>query len=113
MTASERKKANDKELEDINNYNKELTLKLNEIITNPANIDFKRAVMLEAATGEKKFGKNSLASANYIFVWDDLKDYNKLYKIEDYVESKLNSAKFTIGFKTASEIGVALRIAIK
>ena len=77
-------------------------------------IDFKKAVMYEAATGEKKFGANSPATANYILVWDDLnQNNNHLYNIKDYIESKVNSAKFNIGFKTAKDVGIAMRIAIK
>ena len=113
-TAKERRASGDEEILSIDKNNKHKTEILNSIVENPVNIEFKKAVMYEAATGEKKFGANSPATANYILVWDDLnQNNNHLYNIKDYIESKVNSAKFNIGFKTAKDVGIAMRIAIK
>ena len=107
-TAGERRKNGDAEILSIDAYNKDMTNKLNYIIAN--NPAFKRAVMYEAATGEIKFGKNNPASANYVLIWDDVHNNNHLYTIDEYVDSKINSATFSIGFKTAKDIGIAMRI---
>lgn len=113
-TAGDRRKSGDKEILSIDKDNKHMTEMLNSIIENPANIEFKKAVMYEAATGEKKFGTGSDAVANYILVWDDLnKSNNHLYSIENYIDLKVNNATFNIGFKTAKDIGIAMRITVK
>lgn len=111
QTAKERRKAGDTEILSIDAYNKDLSSKLNNIIVN--NPDFKRAVMYEAATGEIKFGKGAPASANYVFVWDDVSNNNHLYTVDEYIDSKVNFATFSIGFKTAKDIGIAMRIIVK
>lgn len=90
---------------------KDLSNKINEIISR--NPDFKRAVMYEAMTGEIKFGKDSPAAANYVLVWDDLGNKNNLYTVNEYLNHCYNSAKFDIGFKTAKNSMVALRIEVK
>lgn len=113
-TAKERRAKGDEEILSINKDNKHMTEILNSIIENPINIEFKKAVMYEAATGEKKFGINSPATANYILVWDELSSNNNhLYNIKDYIDKKVNNATFNIGFKTAKDIGIAMRIAVK
>lgn len=90
---------------------KDMSEKLKEIISR--NPDFKRAVMYEATTGEIKFGKDSPATANYVLVWDDLGNKNILYTIDEYLNHCYNFAKFDIGFKTAKNSMVALRIEVK
>lgn len=51
------------------------------------NIGFYQAVIREAALGEHKFGKDSIACPNYFFVWDDINPSNsKLYTAEEYLQ---------------------------
>lgn len=85
---------------------------LNEIINE--NPEYKKAVMYEAASGEKKFGKDCDSCANCIFVWDDVKpERSKFYSnIEKYIEEHMN-ANFLISYKSAGEYSsISLRIII-
>ena len=84
----------------------------NEIIDK--NPEYKKAVMYEATSGEKKFGKDSDSCANCIFVWDDIKpERSKFYSnIEKYIEEHMN-ANFLISYKSAGEYSsLSLRIII-
>ena len=91
--------------------NKDLTKIVKDLFSNK---EFKRLVLLEAASGEVKFGKNSNNTADYVFVWDMLKpEKNKLYTIEEYVDHIIDQAQVIIALKTATKTSTALRIITK
>ena len=96
-TISQKMKDNDPDTLKAKADMKQMTSKLNEILSR--NPEFKRAVMYEAATGEIKFGKKSNASANYILIWNDIKSDNHLYTVNEYIDSHVNTAKFSFEFK--------------
>lgn len=102
----------DEELMGVKASLKKMTSDLNGIIER--NSEFKRAVLYESATGEVKFGKDSQAAANYVFVWDDRSNKSKLYDMDEYIDHCLNTAKFGFGFKTANNRSlIVLRIMTK
>lgn len=100
---------------DLINAQKDVDLlesKLNDIISN--NSDFKMAIMREATTGENKFGPDSKSAANYVLIWDDVKNNNKLYTIDEYLKHCYNTAKFELGYKTANNNSfLSFRIIVK
>lgn len=86
--------------------------------------EFKRQIMLEAASGRCKFGNpdrpidddsQPTGVANYVYVChSDLK--SKLYTVEDFVREYINKTKFVFGHKSnsgKSDRFVALRIPVK
>ena len=79
---------------------KELTKYLNKKLTE--NKDFMKALLIEAMSGNHKFGKNSNSAANCVFVWSNDASKNKFYpSIEKYVDHILqNNLKVEIGWKT-------------
>ena len=91
----------------------ELTQMLNKLLDE--NKEFKKALLYEAMTGEIKFGKNSLSSANYVFVWSAKESENKLYKVNDYLDHILsNKLKIEVAWKTGgSKSYQVLRITTK
>lgn len=108
---SQKKSDGDEELLKAEKEIKNMSAELNGIILR--NPKFKMAVMREAATGEIKFGANSRSCANYVLVWSDIKNDNRLYEMDEYLDHCYNSAKFNLGFKTAGNSQVALRIMVK
>lgn len=99
LTISQKRLAGDEELLNAQKSIDDINSKLNKIISN--NYEFKMAVLREAATGENKFGKDSNSTANYVLVWDDVKNNNKLYTIDEYLKHCCNYAKFDLSYKTA------------
>lgn len=88
-----------KQINDSEKVVKRVNEVLNELLDN--NEKFKRALLYEAMTGEIKFGKESLLSANYIFVWSSKESENKVYTVNDYLEHILNNKlKIEISWKT-------------
>lgn len=62
--------------------------------------DFFRALCYEAATGEKKFGKDSRNVPNMILEWSE-EGKSSIYTINDYISYK--NWQPVIGFKTAND----------
>ena len=76
---------------------KEVTEYLNKKLTE--NKDFMRALLLEAMSGNHKFGKDSDCAANCVFVWSNNASKNKFYpSIEEYVNHILQD-KFKVEIK--------------
>jgi hypothetical protein len=99
-------------------YNSENSAKyLNEYLNNlfNTNKEFKKALLYEAMTGEKKFGKRSRLAANYVFVWSQNSQENKLYTAQEYLSHIMNNKiKIEIGWKTGGSTSIqALRIITK
>lgn len=91
--------------------NRDLTKTVKDLF---ANKEFKRLVLLEAASGAAKYGKNSDNTADHVFVWDMLNPgKNKLYTIEQYVDHIFDQAQVLISLKTATKTSTALRITTK
>lgn len=80
--------------------------------TKTYNEDFKRALLIEAMSGNHKFGKNSNSAANCVFVWSENEKENQFYpSIEDYVNHIINNVKIGISWKTGKSSSYqALRI---
>lgn len=93
---------------DAQKLNRQLTIIFKELMDNK---EYKKAVMMEAASGLVKFG-NSSSTANCVFVWDiDMPKNCKFYKsIEEYVDRVLDSAQVIIALKTTTTTSTALRI---
>lgn len=96
----------------INNYLKDLI--------NPESKNYKkeffRALLIEAISGNYKFGKSSPSAANCVLVWSENRSDNIFYpKIEDYVDFliKENKVKVEIRWKTNDYSYQALRIETK
>ena len=68
--------------------------------------------MYEAATGDVKFGKDALSTANAILVWSiDNPKLNYANDIVSYIDHIIDKTKIFIAFKTSSSSSVqALRI---
>lgn len=91
--------------------NRELTEIVKELFSDAK---FKKAVLMEAATGELKFGKNADSCAEYVFVWNDVKAMdNKWYKIESYVDHCMPTANPIVAYKTAGKTSTSLRVITK
>lgn len=101
LTISQKRLAGDEEISNAQKNIDDINFKLNKIISN--NPEFKMAVLREAATGENKFGKDSYSTANYILVWDDVKNNNKLYTIDEYLNHCYNFIRFCLSYKTAND----------
>ena len=83
----------------------ELNNKLNETIqkylSNDKYKDFRYSLLWEAITGDKKFGKDSNASAHYVLVWTDkYGKESKIYKIKEYINKLADEVKFNFSWKT-------------
>lgn len=65
---------------------------------------FKKALYLEAATGNTKYD-SGISAANYVLVWSDSKpESTEFYKIEDYVEKLTKeSVELLFVFKSANQ----------
>lgn len=88
-----------KQINDSEKAVKRVNEVLNKLLDN--NEKFKRALLYEAMTGEIKFGKESLLSANYVFVWSSKESEHKVYTVNDYLEHVLNNKlKIEISWKT-------------
>ena len=80
------------------------------------NKDFMRALLLEAMSGNHKFGKDSDCAANCVFVWSNNASKNKFYtSIEEYVDHILqDKLKVEISWKTGGSTSYqVLRIVTK
>ena len=111
-TISQKVADGDEELINAKASIKNMTIVINDILQR--NPDFKRALIYEAATGATKFGLDSPATANYVFVWDDISNNNKLYTVDEYVDHCYSSARFSFDFKTASNRSIlSFRITVK
>lgn len=93
--------------------NEKLTSLIRKLSADPS---FKKAIMMEAATGKVKFGKNAPSTATTMLVWDDeSKGGSQFYDdIETYIDEHVSSADFNISLKTVGEgtTFTALRIVI-
>lgn len=77
---------------------------------------FIRALLIEAMSGNHKFGKNSDSAANCVFVWSENASNNKFYNsIEEYVDHIMqDKLKVEIGWKTGGSTSYqVLRIITK
>ena len=102
-----------KQINDSEIFAKEVTNVLNTLLDN--NINFKKALLYEAMTGEIKFGKDSLLTANYVFVWSSKESENKMYTVEDYLEHILKEKlEIHVSWKTGGSTSYqTLRIKTK
>lgn len=102
-----------KAISDSENSAKYLNEYLNELFE--SNKEFKKALLYEAMTGEKKFGKESRLAANYVFVWSHNPTENKLYTANEYLTHIMNNKiKIEIGWKTGGTTSMqSLRIVTK
>lgn len=97
-------------IEPIKKYLKDITDPENENY----NEDFKKALLIEAASGNNKFGEDSPSAANCVFVWSENETENKFYSsIEDYVNHIINNVNIEIRWKTINSSFQALRIETK
>lgn len=92
--------------------------KVSEYLNNKLkeNKDFMRALLIEAMSGNHKFGKDSNSAANCVFVWSNNASNNKFYhSIEEYVDHiPQNKLKVEIGWKTGGSTSYqVLRIVTK
>lgn len=74
--------------------------------------DLKKAIVYEAMSGEKKFGKKSPGCADHVFLWDDMKGIGELLSMEEYVEKIVKKTKIEVSFKTIKDANSAMRILI-
>lgn len=77
---------------------------------------FIRALLIEAMSGNHKFGKKSDSAANCVFVWSENASNNKFYRsIEEYVDHIMqDKLKVEIGWKTGGSTSYqVLRIITK
>ncbi len=77
---------------------------------------FIRALLIEAMSGNHKFGKDSDSAANCVFVWSENASNNKFYRsIEEYVDHIMqDKLKVEIGWKTGGSTSYqVLRIITK
>lgn len=89
---------------------------LKEIFASEENQDYKKLVIMEAMTGQGKFGKDSPACADHIFVWDDVNKANcKFLTVEQYADEILKKGvTISISYKgTNDKSSSALRIVTK
>ena len=93
---------------------KEITEYLNNKLTE--NKYFMRTLLIEAMSGNHKFGENSNSAANCVFVWSNNASKNKFYpSIEEYVDHILqDKLKVEISWKTGGSTSYqVLRIVSK
>lgn len=63
--------------------------------------DYKKGFYVEAMTGNHKFTEASNCAANYVFVWDEIKNENtKVFTIDEYYDHVKNKSKVTVDFKS-------------
>lgn len=73
---------------------------LNELIISKYP-DYKKGLYVEAMTGNHKFTKESNCTANFVFVWDEIKKENtKMYTIDEYYDHIKDISKVTVDFKS-------------
>lgn len=89
-----------KQIESFEANVKEVKEYLNSKLVN--NKEFMKALLMEAMSGNHKFGKDSDSAANCVFVWSENASKNKFYyTIEEYVNHILEDKfKVKIGWKT-------------
>jgi hypothetical protein len=63
--------------------------------------ELKHAILLEALTGNTKFGKDSLSSATHVYVFDEFYK-STLYTCEEYAEKVVDDAKIYFAYKSHS-----------
>ena len=82
----------------------EVHKKLTEIVRDVLNMDrdFKYQVLLEALSGNIKFGNNSPAAANYMLMWEENTGKAcKIQSVADYAKQHLDDIKIDIKFKSS------------
>lgn len=100
------------EIEDYETLVGQINTYLKDITENKKFKKFKKALLIEAASGKHKFKKGSDSIANCVFVWGETD--NKFYSsIEDYVDSIIDNVKIEIRWKTNNYSYQALRIETK
>ena len=75
--------------------NRELKLLMQQLLTDK---DFRLAVVTEAISGRIKFGENSPACANYMFIWNP-SGPSKIESIEQYAAGHYDNVKVDVNFK--------------
>lgn len=79
--------------------------------------EYKKGFYIEAITGNHKFTKASNCAANFVFVWDEVKNENtKIYTIDEYYEHVKDDSKVVVDFKswpTSNRSGQTLKIITK
>lgn len=91
---------------------KNFEVMLNELLKNYPS--YKSSFYIEAMSGKHKFGKDSFACANFIFVWNDIKpDKSTIYTPIEYYDLIKNKSKVVVDFKswpTSNKSGQTLKI---
>ena len=103
-----------KQIESYEKNVKEVKEYLNSKLVN--NKEFMKALLMEAMSGNHKFGKDSDSASNCVFVWSENASKNKFYyTIEEYVNHILEDKfKVEIGWKTGGSTSYqVLRIVTK
>lgn len=90
---------------------------LNDLLSLKKYSEYKKGFYIEAITGNHKFTKDSNCAANFVLVWDDVKNENtKIYNIDDYYEHIKDDSKVVVDFKswpTSNRSGQTLKIITK
>lgn len=96
------KRGDDKALNTANTANKKAMSALQSLFEN--NIDFSKAFVIEAMSGEQKFGAKSPAAAEYILSVDRNYENAELHKIksDSYANKVASQIKVDVRFKTGS-----------
>jgi hypothetical protein len=79
------------------------------------NMEFRKAIVAESATGVGKFGPDAKSTANYVYIYDREKK-SELIPMDKFIESHYKDVKFTFGHKSTKGIGtrtVNMRIVLK
>lgn len=78
---------------------------------------YKKSFYIEAMTGNHKFTEDSKCAANFVFVWDDVKNENtKIYNVDEYYEHIKDDSNVVVDFKswpTSNRSGQTLKIITK
>lgn len=103
------KSGQDKVINDADNAHKEMKSKLQELFNK--NKDFKNAFAKEAMSGYKKFGPDSIASADYVLSSDKSLNKGELHSVNDkgYVEKIADQMNISIRFKSSQTVSAALK----
>ena len=99
---------------EIDKKHQELSKYLNDLFDK--NTELKLKFIFEGITGNLKFGKNSIASANSILaISKDLTKYHfkKIETLKDIPSNITNKLKFYVAFKTAGKSWSTLRVGIE
>lgn len=103
MSVAERRKQNDKDIFKFDDIHRNADKVINKMCSKYSK--FKEKILIEATTGNIKFGKNSDQSANYVLLWNDVNlNENKFLDAQKYaIESARKNVKIYINYKSAGK----------